>query len=158
MKYRISHFVLPIVLGALAIAPGAQWTMYAQGAQQTGAGSSSSSASGSKSAKHAGKHKGAASADAATASKATPAAPAAAKAESQKAPAAATPATSKPATAAAPTKPAAAAQTPPSPGMVWVNTNSKVYHKAGSKFYGNTKAGKWMNEADAVKAGYRAAK
>lgn len=49
------------------------------------------------------------------------------------------------------------AQTPPSPGMVWVNTNSKVYHKPGSQYYGKTKQGKWMTEPDAIKAGYRAA-
>jgi len=51
-----------------------------------------------------------------------------------------------------------ASKTPPSPGMVWVNTSSKVYHKAGSKWYGKTKHGKWMSEADAEKAGYKAAK
>lgn len=47
--------------------------------------------------------------------------------------------------------------TPPSPGMVWVNTNTKMYHKAGSQYYGKTKSGKWMTEADAQKAGYKAA-
>ena len=42
-------------------------------------------------------------------------------------------------------------------GMVWVNTSTKVYHKEG-EFYGTTKKGKFMTEADAQKAGYRAAK
>jgi hypothetical protein len=55
------------------------------------------------------------------------------------------------------TKAAVTPQTPPSPGMVWVNTNTKVYHKSGSKYYGATSKGKWMTEADAQKAGYKAA-
>src|SRR5215469_16006026 len=50
------------------------------------------------------------------------------------------------------------AQTPPQPGMVWVNSKTKVYHVEGDRWYGKTKNGKWMTEADAVKAGYRKAK
>jgi hypothetical protein len=42
-------------------------------------------------------------------------------------------------------------------GMVWVNTESKVYHKSG-RYYGKTKQGKFMSEADAKKANYREAK
>ena len=58
---------------------------------------------------------------------------------------------------------AAPAQTPAqiadakAQGMVWVNTNSGVYHKDG-EFYGKTKHGKFMTEADAMKAGHHAAK
>jgi hypothetical protein len=40
-------------------------------------------------------------------------------------------------------------------GLVWVNTESKVFHREGSRYYGKTKQGKYMSEADAVKAGYR---
>jgi hypothetical protein len=56
---------------------------------------------------------------------------------------------------------AAEATNPPAPGgghgRVWVNTDSHVYHKEGSRFYGTTKKGKYMTEAEAVKEGNRAA-
>ena len=41
-------------------------------------------------------------------------------------------------------------------GMVWVNLKSGVIHKDGEHF-GTTKHGKFMMEADAVKAGYKVA-
>ena len=74
-------------------------------------------------------------------------------------PAAATPA-SAPSTSTPASKSATAQQPRPanSGGMVWVNTVSGVYHKPGSRFYGKTKNGKYMTEADALKAGYHAAK
>jgi competence protein ComEA len=50
------------------------------------------------------------------------------------------------------------AKTPPKPGMVWANTDSKIYHKEGDRWYGKTQHGEWMTEADAIKAGYRASK
>jgi competence protein ComEA len=52
----------------------------------------------------------------------------------------------------------APARTPPHPGMVWCNTDSKIYHKEGDRWYGKTQNGEWMTEADAIKAGYRASK
>lgn len=42
-------------------------------------------------------------------------------------------------------------------GMVWVNTESKVYH-TGGKYYGTTKHGQFMSLADAQRAGYKASK
>jgi hypothetical protein len=56
-------------------------------------------------------------------------------------------------------QPQAAANTgTPGNGQVWVNTESHVYHKAGSRYYGKTKQGKYMSEADAIKEGDHAAK
>ncbi|HEV3057256.1 MAG TPA: helix-hairpin-helix domain-containing protein [Vicinamibacterales bacterium] len=78
------------------------------------------------------------------------------------APAAAAPAAAAPAApsmARTPSAPASAtAQQPPVKGMVWVNLSTKVFHREGDRYYGNTKNGKFMTEGDAVKAGYREAK
>jgi hypothetical protein len=71
-----------------------------------------------------------------------------------------TPAASAPAASSASkaTNTPTSAQQPPVKGMVWVNLDSKVFHREGDRYYGNTKNGKFMTEADAVKAGYREAK
>lgn len=53
---------------------------------------------------------------------------------------------------------ASGSENAPAPGMVWANPRTKVYHTAGDRYYGKTKHGKWMTEADAVKAGYRKSK
>ncbi len=49
----------------------------------------------------------------------------------------------------------------PMPGyqdrQVWLNTRSGVYHCPGSRYYGNTKAGKMMPEATARARGHRPA-
>jgi hypothetical protein len=42
-------------------------------------------------------------------------------------------------------------------GMVWCNPNSKVYHMSTDKYYGTTKRGSFMTEADAKAAGYKLA-
>lgn len=53
---------------------------------------------------------------------------------------------------------APSASPPPAGGaQVWVNTSSRVYHCPGTRYYGNTKAGRYMSESAAIAAGHRAA-
>ena len=93
----------------------------------------------------------AAAAAAPAATPATPAAPAAIAPAAKSAPAAIAPAAK-----AAPTAMPTTAGAGGGAGKVWVNAKSNVYHCSGTKWYGTTKKGEYMTEAEAKTKGAHA--
>ena len=90
-------------------------------------------------------------------------APVSATAKSAPPPPVATKPDAIPATKPTMTKPASTAATANAgqgcpAGQVWGNSETKVYHMQGDRYFGNTKKGKCMTEADAQKAGYHQSK
>src|SRR6266436_4685238 len=144
-----------IALFGVLLLVGGSFTVWAQAAQQPAAQSqpdSSTAAKAKKKKTNAGASGSQAASDSATATSTK-------KSTTKKAGAADTsPAATPAAPASAPAaKKATAQQAPPanSAGMVWVNPDSGIYHKPGTRWYGKTKQGKYMTEADAQKAGYK---
>jgi predicted lipid-binding transport protein (Tim44 family) len=128
-----------IVITALAAAP------FVRAADPTPSPTPEASASPAK--KHSKKTKAAAAATATPAETSSPAATTAA-----------TPAATRVAKKHQVPEPQAAQAPGGGNGQVWVNTETHVFHKEGSKWYGKTKHGRYMSEADAMKEGDNPAK
>jgi len=56
-----------------------------------------------------------------------------------------------------PTPPRTPTAAPDPDGQVWLNTQSGIYWRPGSRWFGKTRQGRFLTEAEAIQAGYRAA-
>ena len=145
------------LFGGLLLAAGSV-SVWAQAPQQPGNQSQSDSSTPNKNNKTKKTNANSSNSQAAPAPGSAAASPVSTAPAAKSAAAPSTPA-SAPGRGAPASKTVTTQQAPPanSAGMVWVNTDSGVYHKPGTRWYGKTKQGKYMTEADAQKAGYRAA-
>ncbi len=50
------------------------------------------------------------------------------------------------------------ARVPPAKGLIWVDTDARVYYQGDSRWYGTTRNGAFMTESEARTAGYYPAK
>ena len=155
MKFWLATALTAASFATLAAAPAGEQTFVCKDGTSVNAATSKGACKGHKGIdKDATAKAGGGTAAAAPAATAAPAAPAAPAAAATPAPAAPKPTA---AAAKADNKVVSAAPAPGGgAGKVWANDSTKVYHCQGDKYYGTTKHGEYLSEADAKAKGMHA--